>query len=92
MTNANATLKNTALKNGSPITWTQYPTRGESEGSRERTGWFWALAPGSAAIWVRPDTPEPGEPVAIKVYRRMRTATASYEAVAYDDDLTAAAS
>ena len=90
MTALNATLKNTALKNGSPITWTQYPTRGASADGRVRTGWFWALAPGSAAIWVRPDTPESGEPVAIKVYRRMRSATASYESVAYDDDLTAA--
>jgi hypothetical protein len=92
MTNTNATLKNTALKAGSPITWTQYPNRGATHDARQRTGWFWALAPGTAAIWVRPDVPEPGEPTAIKVYRRMRTATASYEAVAYDDDLTAAAS
>ncbi len=38
---------------------------------------------------VRPDPPEPGEPVAIKVYRTMRSAGAYTETVAYDDDLTA---
>ena len=82
--------RNTALKSGAPITWTQYTSADARHDGRQRTGKFWALAPGSAAIWVRPDTPEPGEPSCIKVYRRMRTATASFEATAYDDDLTAA--
>jgi hypothetical protein len=90
-TATNTTLRNTALKSGSPVTWTQYPTRGAAQG-RERTGSFWALAPGPGAIWVRPDIPETGEPrVAIKVYRTLRRATGAFEAAAYDDDLTAAA-
>ena len=65
----NTLLKNTALKSGARLTWTQYPSRAERQDGRQRTGFFWALAPDTAAIWVRPDTPEPGEAVAIKVYR-----------------------
>lgn len=87
-TATSTTLKNTALKSGSPVTWTQYPTRGAAQG-RERTGWFWALAPGPGAIWVRPDAAVPGEPSFIKVYRTLRRATGAFEAAAYDDDLTA---
>ena len=67
------TVRNTALKSGAHITWTQYRTADARYDGRERTGWFWALAPGRNAIWVRPDTPEPGEPVAIKVYRTADT-------------------
>ena len=83
------TVRNTALKSGAHITWTQYRTANARYDGRERTGWFWALAPGRNAIWVRPDPPEPGEPVAIKVYRTVRSAGAYTETVAYDDDLTA---
>ena len=83
------TVRNTALKSGAHITWTQYRTADARYDGRERTGWFWALAPGRNAIWVRPDPPEPGEPVAIKVYRTVRSAGAYTETVAYDDDLTA---
>jgi hypothetical protein len=84
------TARNNALKAGTRITWTQYRTAGNRQNGRERSGWFWALAPGTNAIWVRPDTPEPGEPVAIKAYRSVRSAGAFAETVAYDDDLTAA--
>ena len=84
------TTPNGQLKSGSPVTWTQYPSRTARHEGRQRTGWFWSLAPGPSAIWVRPDHPEPGEPVAVKVYRTLRGLTA--EAVAFDDDLTAAAS
>ena len=86
----NTLLKNTALKSGARLTWTQYPSKTERHDGRQRTGFFWALAPGTAAIWVRPDTPEPGEAVAIKVYRKYSSATAAFESVAYNDDLTAA--
>ncbi len=84
------TLRNTQLKNGSPVTWTQYASRTARHNGRTRTGWFWSLAPGPGAIWVRPETPEPGEPPAIKVYRSVRQQGATAQAVAYDDDLTAA--
>ena len=83
------TVRNTALKSGAHITWTQYKTADARYDGRERTGWFWALAPGRNAIWVRPDPPEPGEPVAIKVYRTCAQRGAYTETVAYDDDLTA---
>jgi hypothetical protein len=83
------TAPNGALKSGAYIIWTQYRSATARYDGRERSGWFWALAPGKNAIWVRPDTPEPGEPVAIKVYRSVRSAGAVAEAVAYDDDLTA---
>jgi hypothetical protein len=33
--------------------------------------------------------PEPGEPVAIKIHRTLRSGGLTTEAVAYDDDLTA---
>jgi hypothetical protein len=84
------TLRNTQLKNGTHVTWTQYRSASAPHHGRQRTGRFWALAPGSRAIWVRPDEPEPGEPVAIKVYRALRNGGLTIEAVAYDDDLTAA--
>lgn len=83
------TPRNTALKPGTHITWTQYRTADARYDGRERTGWFWALAPGRGAIWVRPDTPEPGEPAAIKIYRSVRKGGTYTETVAYDDDLTA---
>lgn len=85
-----STARNTALKSGTPVTWTQYPTKAARYGGRERTGLFWSLAPGPNAIWVKPDAPEPGEQVAVKVYRTVRSAGALTKAVAYDDDLTAA--
>ena len=82
------TVRNTALKSGAHITWTQYKTANARYDGRERTGWFWALAPaGTPSGSARPA--EPGEPVAIKVYRTMRSAGAYTETVAYDDDLTA---
>jgi hypothetical protein len=84
------TARNTALKPGTHISWTQYRSASARYDGRERTGWFWSLAPGKNAIWVRPDTPDPGEPVAIKVYRTLRSQGAYAETVAYDDDLTAA--
>ena len=86
----NTIAKNTELSNGAAITWTQYPTKAARQGGRTRTGLFWSLAPGSGAIWVKPDTPEPGEAVAVKVYRKLSRATAEFQAVAYDDDLVAA--
>ena len=84
------TARNTQLRNGTPITWTQYPSKTERRDGRTRHGWFWSLAPGPGAIWVRPENPEPGEPVAIKVHRTLRSGGLIVEAVAYDDDLTAA--
>jgi hypothetical protein len=83
------TARNTALKAGTRIAWTQYRSASAPRHGRERTGWFWSLAPGRNAIWVRPETPEPGEPAAIKVYRTVRSKGLTVEAVAYDDDLTA---
>jgi hypothetical protein len=85
------TVRNTGLKNGSPVTWIQYRSTTERRDGRTRTGCFWSLAPGPAAIWVRPDAPESGEPSAIKVYRRLRSGGLTVEAVAFDDDLTAVA-
>jgi hypothetical protein len=79
--------RNNALKSGTRITWTQYRTATASHDGRERTGNFWAQAPGKNAIWVRPHIPDPGEPVAIKIYRSLQSGIA--HAVAYDDDLTA---
>lgn len=86
----NPVVKNTELRSGAAVTWTQYPNKANREDGRTRTGRFWSLAPGSGAIWVKPDTPEPGEPVAVKVYRKLSRATAVFEAAAYDDDLVAA--
>ena len=85
------TVRNSALKSGARITWTQYRSAtARHNGSRERTGTFLVQAPGRGAIWVRPDVPDPGEPTFIKVYRVVRATSPSAEAVAYDDDLTAA--
>ena len=85
-----STARNTALINGASVTWTQYTSRTARHDGRERSGRFWSLAPGPNAIWVRPDTPATGEPVAIKVYRSVRQGGTYVDAVAYDDDLTAA--
>lgn len=87
------TVPNSKLATGTRITWTQYATKGENtEHGRERTGRFLSLAPGPRAIWVRPDTSEPGEPFAVKVYRSLLRGGPDAHAVAFDDDLTAATS
>jgi len=82
-------VRNSQLVPGARINWRQFSSktaRGREPG-RPRAGAFWSLAPGSFAIWVKPDHQEPGEPVAIKVYRRVRSG--AVEALAYDNDLTA---
>ncbi len=56
------TVRNTALKSGAHITWTQYKTANARCDGRERTGWFWALAPGRNAIWSAPTRPNPASP------------------------------
>jgi hypothetical protein len=88
------TVPNAKLATGTRITWTQYRTKGRNlpGHGRERTGRFLSLAPDRGAIWVCPDTPDPGEAFAIKVYRSLLMGGPEARAVAYDDDLTAASS
>jgi hypothetical protein len=82
------TVPNAKLTTGTRITWTQYPTKGNTTG-RERIGTFLSVAPERGTIWVCPDTLEPGEQFAVKVHRALIRGGPDTRAVAYDDDLTA---